>query len=212
MPFLDESARVLASCSDKHFLHHPKIFVLSGSFSVGKSTLLEALQKKYGDSLDFISDGGRAVIMKVAPEGIENISLEKRKNLQKGVFEYYLERELPYVSSGSTKLAISDASMIEVAAYSEGLLDEEYLSQIHECISERAAQYCILKLPIGVTPLFEDGIRNEDLEFQRVVDERMNRILDNNPNILVTYLPVECSALEDRVTFAEQLMKRFGFI
>ena len=210
MPLLDESAQVLSS--QEPLLHHPKIFVLSGSFSVGKSTLLEALAKKHGDMLDFISDGGRAVIMKVAPEGIENISLEKRKNLQKGVFEYYLERELPYVSSGSSKLAISDASMIEVAAYSDGLLDEDYVSQIHECIKERAEHYCILKLPVGVTPLYEDGIRNEDLDFQREVDERMNKILDMYPHIAVTYLPVECSLLEDRVAFAEELLRTNGFI
>lgn len=152
-----------------------KITVLGGAYSVGKSTLQEEMLLQNPGMIHVIPDharilleerGGIAEVQERGADALEDFQLD--------VMEEYLRSESEALRQ--PKPILSDGSLIEVLAYSQGVLDMGKLTTLHNLVRTRKHIYQVLHLRPH-PDLFEgDGIRHTDLAFQRIIDKRIQDI------------------------------------
>ena len=143
-----------------------------GSFSTGKTTLAEALARRMDLPL----------LPEVAREVVElgfKLDKDASPETETLIFMRQFNNEI------STEEFVGDRSMIDVMAYAGWVLDhrertkEFYLWD--ECVrlaerTLRTAYSHVFYLPIEF-PIVLDGLRPDDPEFQKDIDERILRLL-----------------------------------
>lgn len=155
-----------------------QIIVLGGAFSTGKSTMMEQIKHDFGDQFAYIMDGGREILETYGTTP-ENLSLHELQHVQRAIMAHYLREEKEALRSKKT--VISDGSLVEVAAYSQFILDPRDFQRLDAELRYRSFKnlYKYVKFPASV-PIESDGVRHEDEEFRQLVDKRIHRVLEKN--------------------------------
>lgn len=164
-----------------------RIAVLGGAFSSGKSTLQKTIKEMSGDSVYHIEDGARALLEQRG--GISDIEAKGTNALadfQLDVMEWYLREESKALRQN--KPILSDGSLIEVLAYSQGILDQGVLNTLHNLVRARSQIYNVVHLRPHADLIEDDGLRHTDIAFQKIIDRRVEQIgvLHNVPRVSVT--------------------------
>lgn len=154
------------------------IIVLGGAFSTGKSTMLEQIRHDFGDQFAYILDGGREILETYGTTP-ENLSLNELQHVQRAIMAHYLREEKEALRTQRT--VISDGSLVEVAAYSQFILEPRDFQRLNAELRYRCFKnlYKYVKFPASL-PVEGDGVRHEDEEFRSTVDKRIDRVLEHN--------------------------------
>ena len=156
-----------------------KHIVLSGSFSVGKSSLINEAREHYGDKYNYIEDGARKVLHIYFPEKkLGELNDQEYNYFQRKVLDWYLHQEKIVDPS---KVTISDGSLIEVAAYGSLVFSKEIQDIVMELLEDRirSRMYSVIKLPVGTFAVEQDGERHEDNKLQYHIDNRIQAVLNS---------------------------------
>lgn len=149
--------------------------VIVGSFSTGKTTLAEALARKMG--LPLLPETAREVV-----ELGFKLDKDATAETETLIFLKQFNNEL------SAREFVGDRSLIDVMAYAGWVLDnqprrkENALWEECELLAERylRTNYShVFYLPIEF-PIVLDGLRPDDPEFQKEIDERILRLLSTH--------------------------------
>ena len=153
----------------------PRRIAIVGSFSTGKTTLAEALARE----LDL------PLLPEVAREIVElGFKLDKDATPETEALIFMRQ----YNNELSTDEFVGDRSLIDVMTYAGWVLDNQErrkeFALWEECerLAERGLRtnYShVFYLPIEF-PIVLDGLRPDDPEFQRDIDERMLRLLSTH--------------------------------
>lgn len=157
---------------------HQRIIVLGGAFSTGKSTMMDQIKHDFGDQFAYILDGGREVLETYGTTP-ENLSLNELQHVQRAIMAHYLREEKEALRTQKT--VISDGSLVEVAAYSQFILEPRDFQRLNAELRYRSYKnlYKYVKFP-ATTPIEVDGVRHEDEEFRKLIDKRIDRVLEKN--------------------------------
>jgi len=153
---------------------------ISGSFSVGKSTLFRVLKKRV-EGYDFINEISREV-MKEMNTNNQTMSLEERILHQRLCVEKQIQRE------AQSQNFITDYCTIDNLNYSYGLgIYDEVRELVIEHLKKIGGYDIIFYVPIQF-PLEKDGVRYENREFQKEIDTRLKKLLKefNLPFVEIT--------------------------
>lgn len=155
-----------------------RIIVLGGAFSTGKSTMLEQIKHDFGDQFAYILDGGREILETYGTTP-ENLSLSELQHVQRAIMAHYLREEKEALKTQKT--VISDGSLVEVAAYSQFILEPRDFQRLDAELRYRSFKnlYKYVKFPASV-PIEADGVRHEDEAFRTLIDKRIDRVLSKN--------------------------------
>lgn len=174
------------------------ITIVGGSFSVGKSTLMNTIQEKHGDAFHYIPDLARQILEERG--GVEQVQQggeESLRDFQLQVMEDYLRAETQ--AQSQEKPILSDGSLIEVLAYSPRILRANELQLLHNLIHCRKKIYHLVHLRPTEILLERDGVRHTDESFRSNIDQRVKAIA------YIHHIPrfsVETSDLEKRYNIA----------
>jgi nicotinamide riboside kinase len=152
-----------------------KNILISGSYSVGKSTLIDTLEKK-------IPEKDRVVTYDLARwwldknrKNAQDITNEERREMQLNVCAGYIGAIKQ--STHSKIMALMDGSLIEAYAYSEGVLGEETMDRITEYLLDYHEHSIAYVIPPTI-PLEHDGLRHTDKEYRVYIHERIMQVLE----------------------------------
>ena len=168
-----------------------------GSFSTGKTTTAEILARR----LDL------PLLPEVAREVVElGFKLDKDASPETETLIFLRQ----YNNEISTEEFVGDRSMIDVMAYAGWVLDHrERTKEFHlwdECVrlaerTLRTAYSHVFYLPIEF-PIVLDGLRPDDPEFQKDIDDRILRLLRTHD---IEYETVTGS-VEERIEKIEKVL------
>lgn len=168
-----------------------KHIILSGTYSVGKSTVAKQLEKDYPDHYH-TPDLAREYLNRHDLRS-DTMTDKQRKDMQLWVAASYIGNMKQ--SEVSKKLNISDSSLIEVYAYSENVLSEVHLASIAFNIEKfRKDMFALVFLP--TIPLDNDGTRHTNEEFRITIHQR---IMDVIRAFNIEYQFIIGSSVEERV-------------
>ena len=140
---------------------------IAGAHGVGKTTFAKALAKRLG--FNYIHD---IVREEATPKGFvinENTPSEVQLWLISRQWE--LEKNTP-------ETWVSDKSLFDYFVYGEIILKDKAIKKVIKNVVERNSDYnFVFYLPIEF-PMEIDGIRSNDLEFQKEVDNRYKKYLE----------------------------------
>ena len=140
---------------------------IAGAHGVGKTTFAKALAKRLG--FNYIYDIVREEATKKGFVINENTPPEVQLWLISRQWE--LERNTP-------EAWVCDKSLFDYFVYGEIVLKDEAIKKVIKSVVERNSDYSFMfYLPIEF-PMEIDGIRSNDLEFQKEVDNRYKEYLE----------------------------------
>lgn len=181
--------------------------VLSGAFSTGKSSLMKMAKETYGDRLHYIEDGSRELIKQFLPNGggLESLPLDKVVEFQEQMLEYYVKQE---GNRPANKITLSDGSLNEVLAYSQGVLSPAVLHFIENMIryKVRSQMYHVLKLPVGTFDVERDGERHENEAFQRIIDKRITDTWNEYPDLEIVTVQKQIDGVAQRFHYLSRMI------
>ncbi len=139
---------------------------IAGAHGVGKTTFAKALAKRLG--FNYIHDIVREeatqkgfVINENTPPEVQLWLISKQWELEKNTPETW----------------VADKSLFDYFVYGEIILKDEAIKKVIRNVVERNSDYnFVFYLPIEF-PMEIDGIRSNDLEFQKEVDDRYKKYL-----------------------------------
>lgn len=175
-----------------------KNILVSGSYSVGKSSVVELLEQK-------IPESERMVTYDLARWWLDNQNLrsDQLTNKEKQALQLFVCAG--YV--GAIKhahhaqiMGILDGSLIEAYAYSEGVLSEDTMDKIRDRLLEYRNHSVAYVIPPTI-PLENDGLRHTDKEFRVAIHERVLQVIDA---FCIPSHTIVSQDIEDRV---EEIMK-----
>ena len=157
-----------------------KVLVLGGAFSTGKSTIMQQLREDFGEKYRYIMDGGRQMLeLYAGGRTPENLSQEELEYVQRAIMHYYIHEEKEALKDG--RYIIADGSLIEVAAYSQFVLNHKDFQRLDAELRYRSFKntYNYVKFP-ATLPIEYDGVRHSDYEDRDLIDKRIDRVLARN--------------------------------
>jgi nicotinamide riboside kinase len=162
---------------------------LSGSYSVGKSTVMDKLNPKGWLKTN---DLAREYLSR---HNLNSNSLtdEQRRQLQLWVTASYIGNMKQAESAKMNHLM--DSSLIEVYAYSDGVLPENQLMYILNYLMKYREDMIALVFPPTIK-LEDDGLRHIDKEFRLTIHGRIMQVIDA---LQIPYHYIVSSTVEDRV-------------
>jgi len=175
------------------------ILTLTGTHSTGKSTLLEALKQEY--PLFYFNDSSTRDVTNPSERRLDEIS----DRVQGRIFHAICEKEHELNKIKQTQHIFMDRSFIDFTAYTlvfqeQGLLSEDFTYKIvTECENRlNSNMYSkIFYLPIEFE-LVDDGIRSVDKNLQVKVDQTIQELLRNVPNVIKLTGDVQTRILQIR--------------
>lgn len=156
------------------------IIVLGGAFSTGKSTMIEQIRHDFGDKYNYIMDGGREMLELYAggrtPDELDECELEM---VQRAIMAHYINAE--HAAMKDPRTTIADGSLVEVAAYSQFILQPRDFQRLDAELRYRSYKnvYTYIKFPTTI-PIEYDGVRHTDYEHRELIDKRIERVLAKN--------------------------------
>lgn len=165
---------------------------IAGAHGVGKTTFAKALAKRLG--FNYIHD---IVREEANPKGFvinENTPPEVQLWLISRQWE--LEKNTP-------ETWVADKSLFDYFVYGEIVLKDKAIKKVIRGVVERNSNYdFVFYLPIEF-PLELDGVRSNDLEFQKEVDNRYKRYLEE---LKINYISLS-GLIEERIEQAIKHLK-----
>ena len=160
---------------------------VAGSHGTGKSTFAKALSERLG--CNYIYD---IVREEAFPKGfVINENTPPEVQLWLVMRQWELEKTTP-------ESWVADKCLFDYLVYGEIVLkDKDTLREIRKIIERNAKYDFVFYLPIEF-PMEMDGIRSQDLEFQKDVDLRYKKCLDE---LGIRYITLSGS-VEERVNQA----------
>lgn len=165
--------------------------ILAGTFSVGKSTTAKALKEKLPD-FHHIPDQARVWLNENKLTSNE-LSTPQKRELQLDVMESYVQEES--IAEKGKKCAIFDSSLVEVLAYSEGILNVREMNVLRKLLQLYKHNYTALIFPPTI-PLDDDNLRHTDPEFRVKIHTDVVRTLQRFD---IPHLYILSQSIEDRV-------------
>lgn len=142
---------------------------ISGSFSVGKSTLFNEL-KKHVSGYDFLNETTREVMAEMNKSN-QSMTLEERVLHQKICVARQIEKEF------KSQNFITDYCVLDNLNYSYGLSIYDEVNDLFEKHLQNIGGYdMIFYVPIEFK-LEKDGQRYEDSEFQKEIDVGLKNLI-----------------------------------
>jgi len=172
-----------------------KNILITGSFSVGKSSTLEALSQKIPYSERLVTKDLARHFLEHRNLNSNTMSDRDRQELQLTVCSGYIGSIIE--AKRAKMIAILDGSLIEAVSYSQGVLSPQTLSQIENQLDYYKDHSIAYVLPPTI-PLVDDNLRHTDKEFRVEIHKRiMQAIQEHNiPYQLITSQGVEERANE----------------
>lgn len=172
-----------------------KNILISGSYSVGKSTIVEELEKK-------IPENERMVTYDLARWWLDNQNLRSDQLTDKEKQALQLFVCAGYVGAikhahHAQLMGILDGSLIEAYAYSEGVLSEDTMDKIRDRLLDYREHSVAYVIPPTI-PLENDGLRYTDKDLRIAIHERVLQVIEafNIPYHTVLAQTVENRAQE----------------
>lgn len=175
---------------------------LSGSFSVGKTTLAQAVFEKAtgklgAEQVSLVEETARKVIA-------AGFKLDRNGSLD--AYLAYISMQLEAERRATTKVVICDRSLADLLAYVRTNDDPNIpasfnraLEEIVRIESRHLDWHCYIPIEF---PLVVDDVRPDDLDYQRAVDENYLRVLRDFD---LPYVEVR-GTIEERVTQVSKLL------
>jgi nicotinamide riboside kinase len=165
---------------------------ISGSFSVGKSTVFEEL-KKHLSHFSFLGETTREVMEEMKKTNV-NMTVEDKITHQLISTQRQIKKESENANF------ITDYCAIDYLNYTYGLsIYDEVYTMVQNHLQNLGGYDIVFYIPIEFQPV-KDGYRFEDGSFQKEIDDRLKRLLNefHQPYITIT------GSVEDR---KDQILK-----
>lgn len=163
-----------------------------GSHSVGKTTLAKGLAQRL--NFNYIPDIVREEAVKKGFTINESTPPE---------VQFWLVARQWELETVTPEGWVADKSLFDYLVYGDLVLKDEDVRTVLRKIVKRVARYdFVFYLPIEF-PMEEDGIRSIDPEFQKEIDRRFRKCLDE---LSVRYI-ILSGTIEDRI---KQALERIG--
>lgn len=152
-----------------------KNILVSGSFSVGKSTLLTELEKKIPEKERIVTQDLARWWLERNRKNAQDLTEDERRELQLNVCAGYIGALKQ--SKHSKIMALMDGSLIEAYPYSEGVLGEETMDRIAEHLIDYHEHSIAYVIPPTIS-LENDGLRHTDKEYRVYIHNRIIQVLE----------------------------------
>ena len=173
---------------------------LNGSYSVGKSTLASELQKKL-PGMNHTPDLARVYLERHNLKS-DTLTPKQRQDMQLWVAATYIGAMTQAYNSRIHNLM--DGSLIEVAAYSEGVLSPSQMEAIARFITKfKDSMFALVILP--TIPLQNDNLRHTDEAFRVEIHKRIMHIITTFD---IPYQYLVGSTVQERVTEAYTIISK----
>lgn len=167
-----------------------KNILVTGSYSVGKSSVIDDLEKKIPYEKRIITQDTARFYLRKKGLNSNDLTTQQKVELQTFVIASYIGSVMQ--SEHSRIMGVMDGSLIEACAYSEGLpLGEALRDKLYEYLSDYQNHSVAYVLPPTI-PLENDGLRHNDKEFRIAIHQKIMEIIAafNIPHHLVSFQSV----------------------
>jgi nicotinamide riboside kinase len=143
---------------------------VDGSFSTGKTTLFNELIKFYPE-LHPIEEVSRVLLAEYGLSSVDELQGKQKLKFEQGLIDRQISLELQH------KNFIVDLSLIANLAYktNDKIVDRALANKVSEFLGERGNYDLIFYIPIEFN-LVKDGLRHEDEEFRKFIDQEIKNI------------------------------------
>lgn len=143
---------------------------VDGSFSTGKTTLFTELVKLYPDIYP-IEEVSRVLLAEYGFSSISELQGDNKTKFEQDLIDRQIMLEL------RSKDFIVDLSLIANLAYKTNVkrVDEALASKVSNFIADRGNYDLVFYIPIEFD-LVKDGLRHEDEEFRKFIDQEIKNI------------------------------------
>lgn len=173
---------------------------INGSYSVGKSTICRKIEQEYPE-LFHTPDLAREWLERHGKSS-QDLTDKERVELQQWVAASYVGNMKHADINKRTN--IMDGSLVEVIAYSTGVLSDHFLQSIKNILHKHDGEMVALVIPPTIH-LENDGLRHTDAEFRIVIHERIMSLIQqfNIPYKFIVVQTVEERTEEVRKVIRE---------
>lgn len=166
--------------------------VISGTHGGGKTSTVEEIEKRIRQEKHIVTYDQARHYLKEKNWHSDTINDVQRVELQLNTLARYIGA---LIHATRTRLnALMDGSLIEVKAYSQGVLSQNYMDAIDKRLSEYKYSVVAYVLPPTI-PLVDDGLRFTNKEFRIEIHQRIMRIIQEHD---IPYHLITSQSIEDR--------------
>ena len=152
-----------------------KNILITGSFSVGKSTTLDALEPKIPYNERLITRDLARHYMESRRLKVDTMTDQERRDMQLTVSSGYIG-SIKEASHAKVK-AIMEGSLIEAYAYSDGILPEPTMDRLANQLLDYPEHSIAYVIPPTI-PLENDGLRHTNKEFRIYIHKRIMEVIE----------------------------------
>lgn len=153
----------------------PKNILVTGSFSVGKSSVTEKLEQKIPQEQRMVTYDQARWYMRERNLNANTMSEQQKHEMQLFVIAAYMGAIIH--SSRTHIMGVLDGSLIEARAYSEGIVNQDILDSIDKRLQDYKNHSIAYVIPPTI-PLENDGLRHNDKEFRIAIHEKVMHIIE----------------------------------
>ena len=175
-----------------------KNILVSGSFSVGKSSIIESLEKNMPENERIVTHDLARWWLNNQNLRSDQLTMKEKQALQLFVCAGYVGAIKQ--AAHAQVVGVMDGSLIEAYAYSEGVLSESIMDKIRERLMKYKEHSIAYVIPPTIH-LENDGLRHTDKEFRVAIHERVLQVIDA---FCIPSHTIVSQDIEDRV---EEIMK-----
>lgn len=167
-----------------------KNILITGSFSVGKSTTLEEIEKKIPQKERIITKDLARHYLERNRLNSNSMTDKQREQLQLTVCSGYMGSIIE--AAHAQMMAVMDGSLIEAYAYSQGVLKPNTLQALSKKLEDYKNHSIAYVLPPTIH-LEDDGLRHNNKEFRVEIHKRIMQAIQEYdiPYQLITSQGVE---------------------
>ena len=160
-----------------------RLIALIGSHSTGKTTLAQDLQAQLGSNCEVYHDYYRDIAIRLGYSKPREAILEDPEKTPEAVSciaSAAAAAQLQWIDSQKSDNAIIDTGIPSLMAYHSYWMDQlqftppNLLNRLAKLCAERVELY--VYCPVGQIGLEDDGIRNNDPDFQLAIDKFVKRV------------------------------------
>ena len=167
-----------------------KNILVTGSYSVGKSSVITELENKIPYEKRIITQDTARFYLRKKGLNSNELSEQQKVELQTFVIASYIGSIMQ--TQHSHIMGVLDGSLIEACAYSQELpLGEALQDKLYEYLADYRNHSVAYVIPPTI-PLENDGLRHVDKEFRIVIHQRIMQIIEafNIPYHLLSFQTV----------------------
>lgn len=167
-----------------------KNILITGSYSVGKSSVIQELEEKIPYEKRIITQDTARFYLRKKGLNSNELSEQQKVELQTFVIASYIGAMMQ--SEHSRVMGVLDGSLIEACAYSQELpIGEALRDKMHDHLADYRNNSVAYVIPPTI-PLENDGLRHMDKEFRIVIHQRIMEIIEafNIPHHLISFQTV----------------------